>query len=265
MSSTGVVLMLVLFSFGLLFSNWVTPTPAFPVASIVEPAVPSTRIFHHDEFEYASNSRHPLVVLKEQDIPTQRLELSHGIIVDRQAIADKPNSEEELKLSFTPFSLESDSMSLPTFTTTEDDILSTALVQPSLSDFTLSEESSQSCPTLKTESIDITIPTPPQSDPTTNSSLLRPQISVWRSNTTYLLCGNVAQIQPGPDHKIEDYPDERQQIAMITIFIPPDESNPQKTFLSVTCQVLETEYIPAEMNSRSTSLFSFQSSSLAYM
>jgi hypothetical protein len=81
--------------------------------------------------------------------------------------------------------------------------------------------------------------------PLLNDTFLRPQISVWRANTTYLLCGNVAQIHPPPDVLFEDYPNDRDSL-MINILIPPDQSNTEKTFLSVTCKILETSYIPAE-------------------
>jgi len=90
--------------------------------------------------------------------------------------------------------------------------------------------------------------------------LQRPQISVWRSNTTYLLCGNVAQIHPSPNVLFEDYPNEYESL-MINILIPPDESNTEKTFLSVTCKIMETSNIPAE----NTILSQFRSSTLTYL
>jgi len=182
------------------------------------------------------------------------LELSHGFIVpNHQAIADKSQDTAQCvapsldsvqpMASISDLPLESQPEIIPEFKITEEN-------------FNFYDTSS-----LKTESISIS---PSGIQDLYNDTILSPQISVWRSNTTYLLCGNVAQIQPGPNHYFEDYPDERQQSMMITIFIPPDESNPDKTFLSVTCQVLETSFIPAEKISRS-SLYTVQSSSLAYL
>jgi len=119
--------------------------------------------------------------------------------------------------------------------------LNTALIQSSIPPQEFCKPTDQETPILKPEPY-------PQQDcpPPLNDTFLTPQISVWRSNTTYLLCGNVAQIHPSSNIIFEDYPDERQQSLMINILIPPDESNPEKTFLSVTCQILETTHIPAE-------------------
>jgi len=71
-------------------------------------------------------------------------------------------------------------------------------------------------------------------------------------------------MSPPPNSRIEDYPDTRQQSMMINIFIPPDETNPEKTFLSVICQVVETSYVPTERIPKS-SLVTVQSTRLSYM
>jgi len=255
MTSTSVVLMIVLFSFGILFTNWITPPTPFPVTNIGEPLPPvlTPRIFDDDRFECLSNTKNPITVLTEQSIPTARLTRSlDSIVFTRPAIEDKS----QFNLMSTPESVIESSKSLEL--SREEDSLSTAIVQPSIQPEFYSmisdtpilkpEPCSQqdNIPLPYTQQDDSPLPCSQQDNsPLLNDTLLRPQISVWRSNTTYLLCGNVAQIHPEPGVLFEDYPDDRDSM-MINILIPPDKSNTEKTFLSVTCKVLETSYIPAE-------------------
>lgn len=235
-NGTGLVLMIVLFSFGLLFSNWITPTtPAFPITHVVEPLPPilSPRIFAHEDFEFSSHSDNPLTVYQQQNIPTERLEKSYGQIsyLPRPAIADK--SQPDVSTSLIPIESQREG-----FSEEIEESPSTAIIQSYQSRFSnlISEDPFLS---LKTEPCLPQIENPPRH----NDTVMRPDISMWKSNTTYLLCGSVSQIHPSPNSFIEDYTDERKE-SYINILIPPDESNPDKTFLSVTCKILETSFIP---------------------
>jgi len=101
-------------------------------------------------------------------------------------------------------------------------------------------------------------PTPPQTSEVAQNSLrmdisdlakvIRPEITNWKPNTSYLLCNNVSQIIPPPD-AVTDSPDNP---LMVSFLIPPDsfsgESNSDSSVLEVTCQVVDVSTIPLKMN-----------------
>jgi len=255
LSSTGVVLMIVLFSFGLLFSNWVTPiNNTFPGTNPMVEQLPvpqitnGPRIFTHQEFEYAANTRNPLVVLQDQEIPTGRLEMATCDAVELHTPAIADGSE--------PTSIVSSGCILSTTESTDE--FSTAVTVPERSRFTLRPIIPDPI-TLRTGPLSLkTEARIPHSEELlritqsnelrfsieneTELTELRPHISVWKANTTYLLCGKVSQISPAAGTL---FTDTEQQDTMISFFIPPDKSSTDKMFLMVTCRVIETAYTPA--------------------
>jgi hypothetical protein len=260
MNPTGVVLMIVLFSFGILFSNWITPTNTFPGTNpMVEPVpVPQItngpRIFSHQDFVHASNPINPLVVLQEQDVPTERLmEKTCDAVELRPAIADVPEKFVPIDDLFTGMrddELECTADKLPS------DVMSTAVTVPRLflspgnpkqiGTFRYDQSSLKSEKSRQSEE---PLRIPPSHEPLrfsieneTELTELRPHISVWKANTTYLLCGKVSQIHPA-NGTLFTNTDETQS-TMITFYIPPDKSSTDKLFLAVTCKVIETAYIP---------------------
>jgi hypothetical protein len=244
MNPTGVVLMIVLFSFGILFSNWITPTNTFPGTNpLVELPVPQSsqpRILSHPEFEFASNPRNLFDVLQEQDISTERLEKATCDAVElRPAIADV-SSEQSQNVIFS--TIEPAELSTAVVSTVDTPRPARLFLPPAIG-----------TPLLKTESR--IFQSEPLRIPQSNNDELRfsieneteltelhPHISVWKANTTYLLCGKVSQIQPGVG-TLFDMTDTEQQ--MITFFIPPDKTSTDKMFLMVTCKVVETSFTPS--------------------
>jgi len=86
------------------------------------------------------------------------------------------------------------------------------------------------------------------------SNIIRPEISNWKPNTTYLLCSNVSQILPPPSATIED----PNAPLMVSLLIPPDclngsqgtsrvSDNPGgSSVLEVSCQVVDVTNIPLQ-------------------
>jgi hypothetical protein len=256
MNPTGVVLMIVLFSFGILFSNWITPTNTFPGTNpMVEPLpveqITSPRIFSHQDFVHASNSINPLVVLQNQEVPTERLvEKTCDAVEFRPAIADSPVPIDNL-FTVRDDEIECTAEKLPS------DVMSTAVTVPRLF---LSPGNPKQIGTLRYDQSSLKseksrpqseepLRIPPSHAPLrfsieneTELTELRPHISVWKANTTYLLCGKVSQIHPANGTLFTNT--DEPQSTMITFYIPPDKSSPDKLFLAVTCKVIETAYIP---------------------
>jgi len=94
-----------------------------------------------------------------------------------------------------------------------------------------------------------TAPKPTQIDISEVSKIVRPEISNWKPNTTYLLCTNVSQIIPPPSASLDD-PDAP---LMVSFLIPPDSltgsratlrSTSTESVLEVTCQVVDVSNIP---------------------
>jgi hypothetical protein len=260
MNPTGVVLMIVLFSFGILFSNWVTPNNAFPGTNpMVELPVPQItngpRIFEHQDFEYASNSRNPLVVLQDQEIPMERLEKStcdavelHPAITDgfeptqndvsSGIILSTPESTDEISTAVTvpvsvPIPVPVPGGRLYLGPVPDPVTLRNGLYLKTEARIPHSEE-----PLRITQSNELRF----SIENETELTELRPHISVWKANTTYLLCGKVSQISPAAGTL---FTDTEQQDTMISFFIPPDKGSTDKLFLMVTCKVIETAYTPA--------------------
>jgi len=263
LNNTGVVLMIVLFSFGILFSNWITPINTFPgTNTLVEPLpVPQItnepRIFTHEEFEYASNSRNPLVVLQDQDIPTERLEKTCDAVELRTAIADVSSEQTQNVIIQNTESADemSTAVTVPARLTLGP-VITKPIGTPRLS---LKTETPllppneplhflQSSEYLRIPQSNEPLRIPRSDEPLrfsieneTELTELHPHISVWKANTTYLLCGKVSQVQPAAGTLF----DTEQQDTLITFFIPPDKSSTDKLFLMVTCKVVETAFTPA--------------------
>lgn len=252
MNPTGVVLMIVLFSFGILFSNWITPINTFPgTTTMVEPLpVPQSsqpRILSHPDFEYASNSINPLVVLQNQDISTERLEKTTCDAFELHVSSE--HTQNVIQLSTTESAELSTAVVSSVVTPTPTPRPGGLFLGPAIGTPLLKTESrifqrEPLCIPQSHESLRI-----PQSDELrfsieneTELTELHPHISVWKANTTYLLCGKVSQIQPGAGTLL-DMTDTEQQ--MITFFIPPDKTSTDKMFLMVTCKVVETAFTPA--------------------
>jgi len=87
----GLVLMVVLFSFGLFFGSTVGPKSGFTNMGKNSP-----RIFHHEEFESTSSGNDLLNILSEQEIPVHRLQKAYKRILARDTRHREENSLNEI-------------------------------------------------------------------------------------------------------------------------------------------------------------------------
>jgi len=87
----GLVLMVVLFSFGLFFGSTVGPKSGFTNMGKNSP-----RIFHHEEFESTSSGNDLLNILSEQEIPVHRLQKAYKRILALDTRHKEANSLNEI-------------------------------------------------------------------------------------------------------------------------------------------------------------------------
>jgi len=83
----------------------------------------------------------------------------------------------------------------------------------------------------------------------------QPQIQHWKPNTTYLMCADVQQITPPPTVEVDE-----SAPFMVAFLIPPDSfgspapnaQSESESLLEVTCQVVDVSVIPSGNSQRRT-------------
>jgi len=257
--STGLVLMVILFSFGLYFNNLsnVGQKNIFPAMEPL-PQVVAPRVFHRGEFEATAQTKDILSVLSEQEIPVQRLENAYKRHLARDAVEDLGH---EMEITQTP------NFHYPNAPTMNQ--------RPS---HVVEMQEEQAHDSLTKDTTITTQDTSPNSEVVVSSY---PQILNWKANTTYLLCENVKQMLP--PHQITQYFEQEECLdpPTISFLIPPDvfgkstnvsgnnqhvspcDMDPQQnpatlSYLEVTCRVSDVNYVPMTIQNYATN-FNLQS------
>jgi len=236
--ATSLVLMIVLFSFGLFLNFGLAgQKPQFTMEPL--PDVVTSRVFQQEGYEATSQSKDIFDVLAEQEVPLRRLEQAYRRHLARDSTKDvlRSNSNPDIK-------------NVDTLTPQEPVSLQ-----------------SQTTPEIE--------PTNTPMSPLSEVSVVsRPQILHWKPNTTYLLCENVSQMLPPVHVHQNPLQEDTDNPPMISFLIPPDvlggvgcksqmesvmkDTDPTvqdnndhyvlsdwnfKGYLEVTCQVLDLNFL----------------------